>query len=372
MAQVIGLLLGAITMIPMLESFIPDKTAQTTTIRIGAGTSTDSKASTSGNTPGVRLFDVVGRSIAQKSGSSSRIADGSFSDIKLVAPDSVGGRQGQYLSVVSGGNDALCISYIAVTWPDGGQQTWTGDIGVQCGGDWYESQTIMDPSTNYMPKCMWIDSDGSNGIKTKGMGIHITDFTPSDDRAAQYQKDPPSMCGSQPRFWLYDDIDMKTCMPYFDPPLQYTTGLTDMDRSKVVGVQGSKTCTNKKVRRGGTQAVSARRLELPSINNTTSVNNIGNKLSSFLGKLITSNSTSHSAIRLCDSETSLGPDFVAHHENTYCDMMNKQSYPLCGRDNSTISTDCFDIMSKTLVPSEGLKRRDTPLPTKEYHTVTHW
>ncbi|KAI9642417.1 hypothetical protein NHQ30_009222 [Ciborinia camelliae] len=369
MAQVIGILFGAISLLPMLSTTQPDLTAQTSTIRIAAGTSINSKDSTSGNTPGIRLFDVVGRAIGEKAGSKKKIADGSFADIQIVAPKDVGARQAQYMSVVSGGNDALCIAYISVTWPDGGQQTWTGDIGKQCGGFWYESQTIMDPSTNYMPKCTWIDSDDSNGIKTKGMGIHITDFTPTDDRAAQYQKDNPSMCGSAPRFSLYDDIDMKTCMPYFDPPLEYTSGLTDVDRSKVVGVPGSKTCTTKKMRRGGTQAVSARRLELPKFNSTS----LSNSLASFLGKLITSNSTSHSAIGLCDSDTSLGPDFVAHHESTFCDMANKQTYPLCSHlGNSTIADNCFDIESKILIPPKGMKARDTPVPTKEYHTVTNW
>src|ERR1700738_3356157 len=55
--------------------------------------------------------------------------------------------------------------------------------------------------------------------------------------------------------------------------------------------------------------------------------------SKFGGKLITSTHPSHSAIGLCDSDTSRGPDFVSHHEGMYCDMETKQAYPLCDAVN---------------------------------------
>lgn len=143
-----------------------------------------------------------------------------------------------------------------------------------------------------------------------------------------------------------------------------------MDRSKVGGVHDSKTCTAKKMRGGGTQAVAAKRLGLPSINNITSLGD--SFVGAFSGRLITINSTSHSAICLCSSATSQGPEFDTHHESTYCDMANKQTCPLCIHlGNSSMKENCFNIESKDLIPPKGIKVRDTFVPTKEYHTVTN-
>ncbi|KAK8904838.1 hypothetical protein QC760_007175 [Botrytis cinerea] len=104
MANAIGLAIRGLTMIPLLDEAFPNNIAKTTV----------------GNIPGIRLFNVAGRLISDMEGSSkNNIADDSWEDIKLPASDDLGGRQAQYISAVSGGNDAICISYITVTWPDG-------------------------------------------------------------------------------------------------------------------------------------------------------------------------------------------------------------------------------------------------------------
>ncbi|KAJ8065162.1 hypothetical protein OCU04_005875 [Sclerotinia nivalis] len=391
MATAIGLLLGGLSLIPMAMDLFPPKVEQSTTVRIGAGTSIKSEANTAGNTPGIQLYDVVGRFVAKQGGSRDRIADGGYKDIKLTGGKGVGARQAQYISVSSGGNDALCISYIAVTWPDGGQQTWTGDVGFTCGAFWYESQTILDATTNYMPKCVWLDSDGSNGITTKAMGIHMTDFTPTDDRVEQYRTDPDSMCKSAPRFKLFTNAKDADCITVFDPPLDFTPNtLVDKDRSKVVGVAGTKSCDVKNKRRGRTEVPTPRDSSLLSnsnsninINITTNIPSISNSTSipysfntsAFFGQLIVSNSTSHSAAGLCDSDSSRGPDFVARQEGSdgvYCDMRNKKTYPVCCLSGKPATGACFDVKLNTLRPPPGVAARDIGLPEKEYHTVTQW
>ncbi|TGO89842.1 hypothetical protein BPOR_0091g00080 [Botrytis porri] len=85
------------------------------------------------------------------------------------------------------GTGAIFISYITVAWPDGLKGSWMGDWGYFCGGPWYPAQTISNIQDNYTLKCTWIDSDGSNGIGIKRLGIHITDFTPTIERLAVYQ-----------------------------------------------------------------------------------------------------------------------------------------------------------------------------------------
>jgi len=69
--------------------------------------------------------------------------------------------------------------------------------------------------------------------------------------------------------------------------------------------------------------------------------------------LITSRHPSHSAIDLCNDDSTAGPDFVSHHDGTYCDMANKRSYPLCA---STEEEDCFNLDAATLYRGALLKR----------------
>jgi len=358
-ANIIGLLLGAVTMIPFLESLMPDQADQTTTVRIGVGLSTNNDANTKGNTPGIALFDVVGRSVGTQSGSSDTIADGGFSDIKVIAPDDAAGRQAEYISVSKGGNDALCIAYISMAWPDGGKRAWYGDVGMQCGGFWYHSETIAGDD-DYRPACVWIDGDASNGIVTQGMGIHITDFTATAERADAYAADQDTMCKSKPRFNLYNDITSDDWLPVFVPPLEYESGtLVDTDRSKlfVTGIAQ------------GAPPQSRRRsiIEARGHSNTT-------KPVPFMPhRLITSKHPSHSAIKLCKSKTSKGPDFVSYHEGVFCDMCEKEVWPLC---SESLKGGCFDVLKGTMRPGSGLNGRDESsgrqVPEKSYTKIDHW
>lgn len=150
--NIIGVVFGIVSMVPMLGSMMPDKSDRETTIRIGVGTSINSTDDTKGDTPGVRIFDVMGRDIGLKAGSLTNIGDGGVKDIKITASKELGARQAQYTSISKGGNDALCIAYIAVSWPDGQKKAWYGDVGYPCGGSWYNSQTIIGDD-NYQPKC---------------------------------------------------------------------------------------------------------------------------------------------------------------------------------------------------------------------------
>lgn len=228
------------------------------------------------------------------------------------------------------------------------------DKTVRCRGLKSDSLEILESTSNY------------NYSTTISMNRQCNVMC-SNGRTAQY-KDHETLSGSVPRFQMYKDIDMKTCMPCFNPPLQYNHNLTDVDMKKVVGVPDSKTCTAKRMRRGGTQTVGARKLELPNINNGTTT---GKALIAFLKTLVTSNSKSYSAIGLCNTAASRGPDFVSHHENTYCDMTNKKAYLLCSKiGNSILAEVCFDLESKILIPFKGIAARD--IPAKEYHTVNNW
>ena len=367
---VIGLAMGGVGMVPLGKSFAPDKTDETTTVRIGVGTSLKDEATTGGDTPGIAIFDVVGRKIGDARGSDSNIDDGSFKDIKVISYDGMGGRQAEYLSISKGGNDALCIAYITVTWPDNSKYVWSGDVGYSCGAHWYPSQTTFgEANPGYKPKCMWIDGDDSNGISTQGLGMHITDFQSTKERAAAFNKDTDLMCKSTPRFKLYDDLTSDMSLPYFDPPLEFESGtLLDKDKSKVM-VPGSNQDSKN-------QPPGLRRRSILPRNDTL----IGTPVDSPMANhLITSNDTLTSAVELCESITSRGPDHLSFFERKFCDMTTKKLFPLCEARNFN-GTACFDTamysLRTTAAQSAKLRYRrgsdNASPPTKSYEKVTHW
>jgi len=75
---------------------------------------------------------------------------------------------------------------------------------------------------------------------------------------------------------------------------------------------------------------------------------------------------------------SAGPDFVSLSEGLFCDMDEKQLWPLCSSSNATSS--CFDTTSNALLigaPFSNATTGGTLLVTggssgKVYSTVTRW
>jgi len=357
----IGLLLGVVTMVPFLESLTPKQVDLTTTVRIGAGLSTGSKDDTKGNIPGIALFDVMGRSVGTHRGSKETIDDGGFKDILVEAADGASGRQAEYISISKGGDDALCVAYISMTWPDGGKRAWLGDVGKACGASWYHSQTITGDD-DYKPACVWIDGNDSFDIETEGMGIHITDFNATPEQSKAYAKDKDTMCKSPPRFKLYNALTSDDWLPVFSPPLEYEDGTrVDKDRSKVVDVSGKAQGTPPQDRRRSV-------IEARGLSNKTElvINLLGHRL-------IISGAPSHSAAELCGSKTSKGPDFVSYFEGMFCDMGEKEVWPLCTK---TLTSGCFDVPRGVMRPGSGLNGRDEssgrPVPEKSYETIEHW
>lgn len=95
--------------------------------------------------------------------------------------------------------------------------------------------------------------------------------------------------------------------------------------------------------------------------------------STMAGRLVTSDDSLTSAIELCGSKTSLGPDHLSFYGKTFCDMETKKLLPLCeGPDDVA----CFDTQSNRMRPGPKQRRRDqlegTKVPVKSYHIVKNW
>ncbi|KAG9232657.1 hypothetical protein BJ875DRAFT_485887 [Amylocarpus encephaloides] len=371
----------SLTGILMVEPFLnmlpkpDDLPERTTVVTVGYG-SDDSGVGPGGhelggNIPGVRTFDVAGHPLGRTKANTGRGPDailkgGATATVNVLAKDGYDGVSPYYLAISAGGNDAICISFIQMVRPDLQVFGWTGDIGKACGAPWYPSN--REVNTNHTkPACVWIDGDGRsgsgpNGINFKGIGLHMTDFTGYDGTAISYQADPSIMCKSKPRFWMYPELTIDDCIPAFDPILEYNDDKTDKDISKVVGVEGTTRECLGPVPYGVDPDLWDQDYAYPSKRTT--------EAAPFMeGHLVSSASPDHSAIEVCNSESSRGPDFLSLPEGVFCDMAAKKTYPVC---TTYVKDTCFDTERKTLRVGAGPQRRGEIIPRKEYHKVGNW
>ena len=366
--DIVASLVGVGLMIPGL---LPAKDANAPVVRIQAGSPSDITHDLGGDLPGVRLFDVWGRLVGEKKGNKKKeIKTSSFWDITIPFADGVGNPPSEYISVVNGGDDALCIAYVALTQPDDTKKVFYGDFAKECGADWYHSW-FKTGDDDYQPACFWIDKNRSNGLRYQGIGLHFNDFAPTEERAKQLNENRDLMCKSKPRLHMYEEMGYETYIPFFNPPLELETkdgSMTDkdpgavFDESRWAMPEEPKPqeddeveihFPNRFVRRGdGNSGISGSR-------NFTAV--------------VISTSPRHSAKELCESPTSRGDDFVSSTENLFCDMEMKKLWPVC--DTQTTSA-CFDTTTSTMRPGKGLRGRDSRSgmvpPAKSYTKTVRW
>lgn len=204
--------------------------------------------------------------------------------------------QGVY-SLFSANNDAICVAWVTTTWSDdrgGNQYAVSGDYGEACGGTWFESHMYPNSDEEYQPKCFWIDGDGDQ--PNTGFQVRWPAF--SKDEFKEDDTDPARLC---------NDIDFG--LRTEDDPNSITYRTTKK-RSEKLRVR-------QPVRR-------------PAWANS---------------EIVISDAKGHSAKRLCQSDSSMGPDFAHTGEELFCDMDTKTLYAFCsGHDTET----CFDLDSQTL------------------------
>ena len=155
--HVIAAVLTGISVVPLLDSIFKSQTPpdQTTIVQITLGQGNLS-ASLSGNIPGVSLWGVEGQSIGGAFGTSTAEAQGNTVSIPVVANQTVGNVPAQHLAVTNGGDDAVCIAAIGITFPSGLQTAFLTNVGVKCGADWYPSLPVL-PESKLRSSCIWID-----------------------------------------------------------------------------------------------------------------------------------------------------------------------------------------------------------------------
>jgi hypothetical protein len=210
----------------------------------------------------------------------------------------------------------------------------------------------MVGSDTYTPKCVWIDQDHSNGLRFQGLSLHMPDFASTDGRIQQYNDFPDTLCKSKARMNFWDSIVPDAEIPIFTPPLQYNPDGTDVNMGRVV---------DKSKRRN---PASSRLLKRDTSNNRP-------------GHLVISDFETHSAKEVCESDTSVGFDFISTVEGVFCDMDTKEWWYLC---SANITTWCFDKKSQTMVGNAPDEQSDRVhdkatgriLPSKVYNMWVNW
>ncbi|GAP85847.1 hypothetical protein SAMD00023353_1401440 [Rosellinia necatrix] len=344
--EAIGLISGFLGIIQFGIDNIPEVESVGSTVRVRVGLDFNGRLSnTGGDLPDIRLFNEAGEFIGITADPGT-VKSGMAGDITVEHKSNLG-QQATY-TLFSANNDAICIAYASITWPNGEEYGWVGDWGRQCGGSWYYSNVYISASS-YTPDCLWID--GNNNQPQTGFQIHWPEFAndnPIPDSLEGQHTKIDHLCNSGPPFQMhtYPDKDPRSIM-YWAP-------------------RSGRSLSDKRVLETATSygppkhAVSARfesEQDYNEANQTTTPQLIGMSM-------VISDSEKHSAEDLCNSATSYGPDFMNIKSEIFCRMSDKTIWPICNAAN--IIDNCFNTGLSQLVLN-GIATRDEP-----YHNVIDW
>jgi hypothetical protein len=294
---------------------------------------------------------------------------------------------------------------------------------------WSESETTVQfrsesgKTQDGRPKCMWIDqadSDGNKATHYEGFQVHLPDFKLDNSTFKTWQDDPSNMCDSLARFGSYDRLNPIMCPEIFSPAPSYgknlpldtisacipaaKDGTTDpdvcdddrfnyQDRYNMVEMYDRSCpadytwydrckfdgkCPSRRRSIFGAQSASS---YSPPITSSSSSNRkkqgalatteVGFPAPDhplqkrFAGVLVKSRDITQSAVRVCESKGSIGPDFFSEHEQMFCDMTKRKLYPACTGGGEI---GCFDLVNNETRVGELEKRGEQ----SAYLQVKEW
>jgi hypothetical protein len=143
----IGLALNAFLMVPLIQDlFTTGAPRYTAAVKFGIGLRNDTLYAATfgggdpglgGDTPYMPLFNTNSQFLGESGSRVHLDEDSSPSNANSIKVATNTNSQPEYMTLSAGGNDAVCIAYLTITWPDGSQFFWRGDVGFKCGADWY-------------------------------------------------------------------------------------------------------------------------------------------------------------------------------------------------------------------------------------------
>lgn len=337
LVSVISAISGICNIIKFGESQFSQSSADDSKVKIQVGLDYSGGLSgAGGNLPDVRLWNEAGDFIGMEADPGD-VKDGTQGEISVGSE----GQQPTY-ALFTANDDAICVAYVSITWPtDQNRYGWEGSWGKQCGGSWYWSHVYIN-SKNYKPPCLWIDADGDQ--PQTGFSLHWPEFVSKTGQVPE-GKDPSYFCENTPVFALHTDEDPSGID--FWPLGNHTT------RREVARSEPAPATTKAQLNRRS--AKTTRR---------STAKKAGKKVNKHANKLVVSDDAeNHPTSVLCDSPTSVGPDFVNTADGQYCRMEDHTLWPLC---DSVHTSECFNMDTQNLVIG-GKSARDTP-----YEWVQDW
>lgn len=361
-----GLMIMAFDIASMFQGEKPRDPLTQTTIAIITGSAKNG----GGDTPFIHIRDHDGKFLV---GMDDHKADIGSGQAKSWPMNNDGYRTGQpayiYLKARPEQNSDLCIAGLSLS-SNGASYAWTGDLGWKCGAQWYNSNFAFGGS-NHPPKCVWLDADGSGGTIAKAISLHMPDFLGEPGLQAQYEENYDRLCKNEARMTFWPEYPkQQPIIKNFIPRPEYTEdgGLKYPDHGKDRATNGYPDGSNLPWLKKGKTKRHPRDFqdgELPKSNNKPDV-------------LTVSHLPGHSARELCESVTSLGPDFLVDNgeEKLFCDMTKKQLFDVC---DEHIKTHCFDMETGFMRNvGQKLKHRKRDLsygdvvPMKQYNVTDVW
>ncbi|PVH88139.1 hypothetical protein DL98DRAFT_544637 [Cadophora sp. DSE1049] len=306
--KVLGVISGILGIISFGENNFKPPKAVGSVVNIAVGLDYEGGLQNAGgNLPDVRLFNEGGEFLGMSTDPGD-VADGAAEDI-TINHKSDNGQQATY-GLFSANDNAICVAYLTITWPDGNKYGWTGDWGSQCGGTWYYSNVyISGPTTR--PKCLWIDANGDT--PQTGFQIHFPEFvTDSSSSELPAGKDVDYFCNRGPPFQLRTDLDPR------DITYWVLNGQTKRSPESHQGLNGRH---------------HLRRFD-------------------------------HKPQPRQNTYTSRGPDFANIADESFCRMSDKSLWPICSPTG--VKDNCFSLDLQQLI-IRGKVARDNP-----YDQVGDW
>jgi hypothetical protein len=278
---------------------------------------------------------------------------------------------------------------------------------------WSESEATIqfsNPKTSTSavarPKCLWIDKPDRNGAKAthyQGFQVHLIDFKLDNSTWSAWQNDPSHMCDSLARFGGYDTLNVMMCPQVFSPapqagemlPLNEIQGcfpsataakdgkvytspcddprLTNQDKYDILSVYKYQCPKDHaydwfwdcppdkkngcgKPRKPEKPIISLKEKRRASFKTHDGFPTPDHPLQKrFAGMLVKSRDVSQSAVNVCKSKGSVGPDFYSEHGRTFCDMNKRKLYPACMGEGDV---NCFDTFHNETRRGDVEKRAD--------------
>jgi hypothetical protein len=238
-----------------------------------------------------------------------------------------------------------------------------------------------------------MDGDGTNGIPTRGISMHLPSFIPTQQRGLAYLNRKELLCQSVPRLQSYADFSFGNPISVFYPQPQFKPGtLLDLNETLILDPTSWKQSEPLPKAPNPYGTIPSPNGFIPNINpafprrrrnvrtrkeggaGITHQRRVPNTRQPWpdRSRLVKTPNKAHSARELCQSDSSHGPDLVSTHEGWFCDMEKRHLHPVCRGD---IQTGCFDVDTNMMRLGTGNSKRDeqgTTIVQKRYTNINHW